>query len=79
MIDIFIINQHTPGDDLHGGQTLNATMKATWAVVVCLDKETLPLFRLWYEIGSTTPIENKARPANPRVRRRGTWPGLCED
>ena len=57
-IDIFIINQHSPGDDLHGGQTLEATIKASGAVVVCLDKNTLPLFRLWclYEIGST-PIE----------------------
>ena len=57
-IDIFIINQHSPGDDLHGGQTLKATIEASGAVVVCLDKNTLPLFRLWclYEIGST-PIE----------------------
>jgi hypothetical protein len=57
-IDIFIINQHSPGDDLHGGQTLKATIEASRAVVVCLDKNTLPLFRLWclYEIGST-PIE----------------------
>jgi hypothetical protein len=57
-IDIFIINQHRPGDDLHDGLTLRATIEASGSVVVCLDKNTLPLFRLWclYEIGST-PIE----------------------
>ena len=57
-IDIFIINQHRPGDDLHDGLTLKATIEASGSVVVCLDKNTLPLFRLWclYEIGST-PIE----------------------
>ena len=71
-IDIFIINQHNPGDDLHGGQTLKDTIEASGAVVVCLDKNTLPLFRLWclYEI---------ARPADPRVRCSRTRPGLCED
>ena len=41
-IDIFIINQHRPGDDLYGGQTLKATIEASGAVVVCLDKNTLP-------------------------------------
>eukprot|EP01036_Dinobryon_divergens_P031418 gene31418-biopygen25115 len=57
-IDIFIINQHLPGDDLHDGLTLRATIEACGSVLVCLDKNTLPLFRLWclYEIGST-PIE----------------------
>ena len=57
-IDIFIINQHRPGDDLYDGLTLKATIEASGSVVVCLDKNTLPLFRLWclYEIGST-PIE----------------------
>ena len=57
-IDIFIINQHTPGDDLHNGLTLKTTIQASGSVVVCLDKDTLPLSRLWclYEIGST-PIE----------------------
>eukprot|EP01035_Chromulina_nebulosa_P028857 gene28857-38157_t len=54
-IDIFIINQHRPGDDLHDGLTLKATIQASGSVLVCLDKNTLPLFRLWclYEIGST--------------------------
>ena len=57
-IDIFIINQHRPGDDLHDGHTLKATIEASGSVLVCLDKNTLPLFRLWclYEIGST-PID----------------------
>ena len=57
-IDIFIINQHRPGDDLLDGRTLKATIEASESVVVCLDKNTLPLSRLWclYEIGST-PIE----------------------
>ena len=57
-IDVFIINQHRPGDDLHDGLTLKATIEVSGSVVVCLDKNTLPLFRLWclYEIGST-PIE----------------------
>jgi hypothetical protein len=57
-IDIFIINHFSPGDDLHGGQTLKATIETSGATLVCLDKNTLPLFRLWclYEIGST-PIE----------------------
>ena len=57
-IDIYIINQHKPGIDLHGGDTLKATIEASESVVVCLDKDTKPLSRLWclYEIGST-PIE----------------------
>jgi len=57
-IDIFIINQHNPSDDLHGGETLKATIEASGFVLVCLDKNTLPLSRLWclYEIGST-PVE----------------------
>ena len=56
-IDVFIINQHDPGADLHGGQTLKATIEASPSVVVVLDREALPLKRLWclYEIGSSSP------------------------
>eukprot|EP01036_Dinobryon_divergens_P027361 gene27361-36125_t len=39
--------KHRPGDDLHDGLTLKATIEASGSVVVCLDKNTLPLFRLW--------------------------------
>eukprot|EP01036_Dinobryon_divergens_P032751 gene32751-biopygen25992 len=42
-IDIFIINQHNPGADLHSGQTLKATIDASGSVVVGLDKKTLPV------------------------------------
>ena len=57
-IDIFVINQHNLGADLLGGLTLKATIEASGSVVVCLDKDAVPLSRLWclYEIGST-PIE----------------------
>ena len=59
MKDIFVINQHkdNAGADLLGGLTLKATIEASGSVVVCLDKDAVPLSRLWclYEIGSTDP------------------------
>ena len=56
-IDIFTINQHDPGADLHEGRTLAATIAQCATVAVVLDSKTMPLSRLWclYEIGSTPP------------------------
>ncbi len=56
-VDIFTINQHDPGADLHDGRTLAATIATCATVAVVLDAGTLPLSRLWclYEIGSTPP------------------------
>ena len=56
-VDIFTINQHDPGADLHEGRTLAATIAQCATVAVVLDPKTMPLSRLWclYEIGSTPP------------------------
>ena len=58
-IDSFICNRHNPGCDLRKGLTMKATIEASGLLVlVCLDKDTLPLSHMWclYEIGSA-PIE----------------------
>lgn len=56
-LDIFAINQHAPGADLHDGETLALTIASARAVLVVLDKHTAPLSRLWclFEIDSTPP------------------------
>ena len=50
--DIFTINQHDPGADLHGGDTLALTVKRSSAVLVVLDKNAMPLSRLWCLYGA---------------------------
>ena len=56
-LDVFAINQHAPGADLHDGETLAFTIASARAVLVVLDKRTVPLSRLWclFEIDSTPP------------------------
>jgi WD40 repeat protein len=56
-LDIFAINQHNPGADLHDGKTLACTIAAAHAVLVILDTHATPLTRLWclFEIDSTPP------------------------
>ena len=56
-LDIFAINQHAPGADLHDGDTLACTIAAAQAVLVVLDAHAMPLSRLWclFEIDSTPP------------------------
>ena len=56
-LDIFAINQHAPGADLHDGETLACTIAAAHAVLVVLDTHAMPLTRLWclFEIDSTPP------------------------
>ena len=56
-IDVFTFNQHNSGHDLHGGLTLKVAIDACQSVIVVLDRDALPLKRLWclYEIGCTPP------------------------
>ena len=56
-VDIFAINQHDPGADLHGGRTLARTIELAGETLVVLDRAAVPLSRLWclYELGSTPP------------------------
>jgi hypothetical protein len=57
-VDTFAINQHhVDCADLHGGRTLQCTIKLAAQTLVVLDRGALPMTRLWclYEIGSTPP------------------------
>ena len=67
-VDIFAINQHDPGADLHGGKALARTIELVGETLVVLDKAAFPLTRLWclYEIGSTPP--DKLRLLTPGFR-----------
>ena len=68
-VDIFAINQHAPGSDLHGGKALARTIEIAAETLVVLDPDALPLSRLWclYEIGSTPPAKLQL-----------LTPGVCE-
>ena len=67
-VDIFAINQHTPGADLHGGRALARTIELVGETLVVLDRKAFPLTRLWclYEMGSTPP--DKLRLLTPGFR-----------
>ena len=67
-VDIFAINQHDPGADLHGGRALARTIDLVGETLVVLDKAGYPLTRLWclYEMGSTPP--DKLRLLTPGFR-----------
>ena len=56
-VDVFAINQHDPGTDLHGGRSLARTIQLAGETLVVLDRAALPLSRLWclYEMGATPP------------------------
>jgi WD40 repeat protein len=58
-VDVFAINQHDPGADLHGGRALARTIELAAQTLVVLDRGAFPLTRLWclYEIGSTPPAK----------------------
>jgi hypothetical protein len=58
-VDVFAINQHDPGADLHGGRALARTIELAAETLVVLDRGALPLARLWclYEMGSTPPAK----------------------
>ena len=67
-VDIFAINQHNPGADLHGGRALARTIELVSETLVVLDRTAYPLKRLWclYEMGSTPP--DKLRMLTPGFR-----------
>jgi hypothetical protein len=67
-VDIFAINQHDPGTDLHGGRALARTIKLVRETLVVLDRAAYPLTQLWclYEMGSTPP--DKLRLLTPGFR-----------
>jgi hypothetical protein len=56
-LDIFAINQHDPGADLHGGDVLSLALGGARATCAVLDRRGHTLSRLWclYEIGCTPP------------------------
>ena len=57
-LDIFAVNQHEPGSELHGGDVLPFTLEKTRETCVILDRlGSVVLSRLWclYEIGCTSP------------------------
>jgi WD40 repeat protein len=58
-VDVFAINQHDPGADLHGGRALARTIELAAQTLVVLDRTAFPLTRLWclYEMGSTPPAK----------------------
>jgi hypothetical protein len=58
-VDVFAINQHDPGADLHGGRALKRTIELSAETLVVLDRTAFPLTRLWclYEMGSTPPAK----------------------
>ena len=67
-VDVFAINQHDPGTDLHGGDALARTIELVGETLVVLDRAAYPLTRLWclYEMGSTPP--DKLRLLTPGFR-----------